>query len=206
MHKRTPARPALPWAMSIALDLIREPLLSTGDSKPKNAASAKRPAAILPKSPAGVASPIGHPLSMITTISRVPNPNKRCSPTRTGFRLPCQRRARRTTPRAIVPKGNRINGLIGMLAPSQNHDGRNLVKDNLQIAFPAMPSCLFVDFETSKALLYASNKNCLPRDRVGLPEWPLYRKFARLITVPKTSKSANLSSIDLNANRQALTS
>ena len=53
MQKRTPATPALPWARSMALAAKGERRPRMGVSKPTKAASARHPAATLPKSPAG---------------------------------------------------------------------------------------------------------------------------------------------------------
>jgi len=206
MHKRTPARPALPWAKSIALVLSRERFPNTGVSKPKNAASVSRPAEMFPNSPAGMASPIGQPLSMMTTISRVPSPSKICRPTSTGLRLPRQRRPNRMKPRAMVPKGNRINGMIDMSAPCQNHEKLSFNKDNLQITLPAMSSSFFVDVVSMKPTPYPPRKRLLPYQRAGLPEQANYRKLECHYSLPKNLKSANVSSLELNANKRALTS
>ncbi len=140
MHNTTPASPALPWASSMALDLNVDPRPKTGLNNPKKAASAKMPAAISPNSPAGTASPIGHPFSMMTTISKVANPNKTCTPMRTDFRLPRMRSKTSIKPRSIVAKGRTIIGKIGISAPSQKDGTEVLRHDNLQTAFRAIPS------------------------------------------------------------------
>jgi len=140
MHNNTPASPALPWATSMALDLKVEPRPKTGLSRPKKAASAKIPAAMSPNSPAGTASPIGQPFSIITTISSVAKPNKTCTPMRTVFRLPRMRSKTRLKPRNMVTKGRMINREIGISAPSQKDTTAVSVHDNLQNMSRAMPA------------------------------------------------------------------
>ena len=195
MQKRTPATPALPWATSIALAVKRERRPKMGVSKPTKAASARHPAATLPKSPAGKPSLLDVPFRRTTRTSSAPRPRSKCNPISSGCRMPRRCKTTRTSPSAMAARGSAINGNIGMSSPGQKCELRFCAKDNLHGAVWAM-----------------ARRSGLGRREISRP-WaypdlsvsPFYIKFDDHLWSARTPAEPIVAALQCNPNQQART-
>ena len=202
MQSRTPARPAPPWARSMALAVRRERRPRIGVSRPTKAARAIKPAETFPKSPAGKPSLSDVPFNRTTITSRAPRPSSRCNPINTGLRMPRRCKTASARPSAMAPRGRRTNGNIGMSAPDRKSELRNSVQNRPEGFVFAMAG----DGDT---VWRRHNFNPV-MTRAGLPELCFCRKFepdfwlARKRTA-KVNKPI-FAALGFNTNRQARTS
>ena len=195
MQKITPATPTLPWARSMALAAKGERRPRMGVSKPTKAASARHPAATLPKSPAGTPSLLGVPFRRTTRTSSAPRPRSKCNPIRSGFRMPRRCKTTRTSPSAMAARGSAINGNIGMSSPGQKCELRSRAKDNLHGAVWAM----------AQRRDRSGREILPPLARPDLSDSDFYIKFDHHLWSARTSANPIVTALQFNPNQQART-
>lgn len=195
MQKRTPATPALPWARSMALAVKRERRPRMGVSKPTKAASARHPAATLPKSPAGKPSLPDVPFRRTTRTSSAPRPRSKCNPISSGFRMPRRCKTTRTSPSAMAARGSAINGNIGMSSPGQKCELRSRAKDNLHGAVWAM----------AQRRDRSGREILPPLARPDLSDSAFYIKSDHHLWSARTSAKPIVAALQCNPNLQART-
>ena len=188
----------------MALDFTLDRRPKTGRSSPKKAASAKKPAAQSPNTPAGMASPIGHPFSMMTTLSSVPRPTQSWTPIRTDLRLPRMSRKASVRPRINVATGSKISGKWNIIALGQGCEQKTVAYDSQQNPFRAMPpSCRLKESSIRREQSRRKRHQSVRNLSADLPEIPFYRIFRSDLRSAHISIRAVTQALKLHPNRQA---